>query len=146
MADPNTPQTTTPRDGTMPGATDQWDGTQRDMDRGAAPVPTNPAGTPRDADNTRENRNDGAEGNLTPIDQSQSSEHIRTTAEIRRAVMDDDSLSSNAKNCKIITDRNGLVTLRGVVDSRAEIMAIEAHAQRVVGETNVVNQLEIDVD
>jgi hyperosmotically inducible protein len=110
---------------------------------GVTPAPSAPV---RDADNTRTNRGDGSTQNLTPIDQSEASEHIKITAEIRRAVMNDSSLSSNAKNSKIITDRTGMVTLRGVVNSQAEKNAIASHARAVAGEANVVNQLVVDAD
>ncbi|TVQ81480.1 MAG: BON domain-containing protein [Phycisphaeraceae bacterium] len=102
--------------------------------------------TQRDADNTARNRGDGATQNLTPIAQSQSMEHIRLTADIRRAVLDDDRMSMNAQNCKIITSKDGVVTLRGVVNSTAERDAVEAHAARIAGEANVVNQLEVNYD
>lgn len=105
----------------------------------AAPKPVEP-------DNTANNRGDGSSQALTPIDQSQAAEHIKLTADIRKAVMSDDIMSMTAKNCKIITTSDGVVTLRGIVRSAAEKDAIEAHAIRIAGETNVVNQLEIKVN
>jgi hyperosmotically inducible protein len=104
------------------------------------------AQTRGDADNTARNRGDGESQNLTPIDQSQSMEHIKLTADIRRALMNDETMSMNAQNCKIITDSDGVVTLRGVVHSSAERDAIEAHARRVAVGAVVVNQLEIKRD
>jgi osmotically-inducible protein OsmY len=55
----------------------------------------------------------------------------------------DKAMSMNAQNCKIITDKSGVVTLRGVVDSQAEKDAIQAKAQAVAGVTRVDNQLEV---
>jgi hypothetical protein len=88
----------------------------------------------------------GGGDDLTAINQSNSSEHIDTTAEIRRAVMDDDALSTRAKNVTIITDGTGTVTLRGEVQSQAEKDAIVAKAHAVVGSERVVNQLVVAPD
>jgi hypothetical protein len=65
-------------------------------------------------DNTGKNVRDRDSNNLTPLDQSESESDRTITQEIRKAVMADDSLSTNAKNIKIITI-NGVVTLRGPV-------------------------------
>lgn len=94
-------------------------------------------------DNTARNEVDRSGNTQTPMDQSESSEDIRITAEIRRAIMDDDSMSMNAQNCKVITDETGVVTLRGVVDSPAERDMIEAKARAVAGVARVDNQLEV---
>lgn len=89
---------------------------------------------------------DLSEDNKTPIDQSESSEAIDVTAQIRRAIIDDDRMSVNAQNIKIITDESGLVTLRGVVESPAEMNAIDAIANSVDGVTEVDNQLEVNTN
>ena len=102
---------------------------------------TTPPTTPPAADNTERNRNDT---DPTPLDQGQSESDVRITAEIRRAIMDDSSMSVNAQNCKVIT-KNGLVTLRGPVASQAEKDAIAAKAKAVAGVTGVDNQLEVKV-
>ena len=52
-------------------------------------------------------------------------------------------MSMNAQNCKIITDKSGIVTLRGPVASQAEKDAIEAKAKTIAGVTSVVNELEV---
>ncbi|TVQ30958.1 MAG: BON domain-containing protein [Phycisphaeraceae bacterium] len=98
------------------------------------------------ADNTGRNYDDHDRDAMTPMNQSQSGEHVRTTADIRRAVMGDDMLSTGAKNCKIITDDQGRVWLRGVVYSRDEKDRIESIATRVAGANNVTNELEIKAD
>ncbi len=64
------------------------------------------------------------------------------TKKIRRAVMDDKSLSTYAHNVKIIT-RNGMVTLRGPVRTEEERAAIEAKAVEIAGKDHVTNQLTI---
>lgn len=80
----------------------------------------------------------------TAMDQSNSSEHIDITASIRRAVMDNDALSTGAKNATIVTDSTGTVTLRGNVQSQAERDAITATAAAVVGSERVVNRLVVN--
>jgi osmotically-inducible protein OsmY len=79
----------------------------------------------------------------TPMDQSESAVHIKITADIRREILDDKSMSTNAQNCKVITDSNGRVTLRGAVDTQAERDSIGAKASRIAGGTNVDNLLEV---
>lgn len=104
---------------------------------------TDASRTSTDADNTRRNEIDRKTDTKTPFDQSESSADIKVTAEIRRAIIDDDSMSVNAQNIKIMTDKAGVVTLRGVVHSQAEKSSIEAKAKAVAGVTRVDNQLEI---
>jgi len=79
----------------------------------------------------------------TPMDQSESPAQIAITAEIRKAIIAESGMSINAQNCKIITDKAGVVTLRGMVNSQAERDAVEAKAKAVSGVTRVDNQLEI---
>lgn len=102
-------------------------------------------GTPADTepDNTARNKVDRSGDTKTPFDQSETSSAIKITADIRRAIMDDDSMSVNAQNCKIMTDKSGMVTLRGVVASQAEKDAINAKAKAIAGVTQVDNQLEV---
>jgi hyperosmotically inducible protein len=93
-------------------------------------------------ENTERNVRDKSDTTLTPEDHSQDEGDIRITADIRQAITGDDSLSVNAHNVKIIT-RNGMVTLRGPVDSEAEKTKLQAIAQKVSGVSQVDNQLEI---
>ncbi len=126
-------------------------------ERESEPVPPTTPPTPttdrtgaadavRDADNTARNERDAEFNTRTPLDQSESSEHVRITAEIRKAIMDDDNLSVNAQNCKVITDASGTVTLRGVVESQAEKDAIHAKAAAIAGANNIANQLEVKLN
>lgn len=96
-----------------------------------------------DATNTGRNKRDRDEDAVTADDQSESRDDVETTAEIRRAITKDKALSVNAHNVKIIS-RDGTVTLRGPVDSEEEKSAIVAEAHRVAGDTNVVDELEIE--
>jgi osmotically-inducible protein OsmY len=93
-------------------------------------------------DNTGRNVRDRGGATLTAGDQSESKADRTLTQKIRKAVMADKSLSTTAKNVKIITI-NGVVTLRGPVKSPQEKGSIETKAQRLAGMTKVDNQLEI---
>jgi hyperosmotically inducible periplasmic protein len=95
-----------------------------------------------EADNTGKNQRDRSGETKTSGDQSNSSEDVNTTAAIRRAVVKEDSLSSMAKNVKIIT-ANGRVTLRGPVKSDAEKTKIAELAQAAAGNAKIDNQLEV---
>lgn len=94
------------------------------------------------ADNTGKNVRDRSDAAVTPFDQSENEADRTLTQRIRQAVVDDDSLSTNAKNVKIIS-QNGAVTLRGPVKNEEERKKVVAKAQQIAGEKNVDNQLEI---
>jgi osmotically-inducible protein OsmY len=96
----------------------------------------------RDVDNTGINKRDRAEEALTPGDQGTSPEDRDLTRRIRRAITQNDQLSTTAKNIKIIT-ADAKVTLRGPVNSEAERAQILALAQGAAGATTVDNQLEV---
>ena len=102
------------------------------------------ATTPSQAapDNTGRNVRDRGGDTVTPGDQSNKKADLQLTQQIRRAIMADKSLSTNAKNIKIIT-AHGLVTLRGPVNTPQEKATIEAKAQSLAGANNVESQLEI---
>ena len=93
-------------------------------------------------DNTGRNVRDRGGETKTPGDQSESEADRTITQNIREALTSDDSLSTNAKNVKIISN-NGVVTLRGPVNSEKEKADIEAKANQVAGVKNVDNQLEV---
>lgn len=93
------------------------------------------------ADNTDKNKRDRNESTLTPMDQSNDPADIKITAETRKMLIADDSLSANAKNVKIITI-SGEVTLRGPVASEAEKTAIAKHA-KMAGAKSVTNEIEV---
>ncbi len=111
--------------------------------RNASPTTQSTSATPSAPDNTARNKVDGSGSTTTPLDQSQSAADIKVTADIRRSIMDDKSMSTNAQNCKIVTDKSGMVTLRGVVNSQTEKDSIDAKAKAIAGSTKVDNQLEI---
>ena len=91
---------------------------------------------------TGKNKRDRSGSTATSGDQGGSEADRRVTQEIRKAVVDDDKLSTAAKNVKIITS-DGVVTLRGPVKSAQEKSEIASIAQRVKGVKRVDNQLEV---
>ncbi len=93
-------------------------------------------------DNTAKNERDRSGETMTPGDQSNSSEDLKITTSIRRAIMKDSSLSMIAKNIKIITV-NSEVTLRGPVKTAEEKIKIGQLAQTTVANVKIDNQLEL---
>ena len=98
-----------------------------------------------DPENTAKNQRDKDGTTLTASDQGGSEADRQITATIRKAIVDDDRLSLNAHNVKIITV-GGVVTLRGPVDTSAEKATVEAKAKAAAGVTRVDSQLETDTD
>lgn len=95
-----------------------------------------------DVDNTARNVRDRNFDTTTPGDQSESDIDRTITLKIRRAVMADGALSTDAKNIKIITI-NGIVTLRGVVNGDNERSAILSKVDSIDGVRRVENQIEV---
>ena len=93
------------------------------------------------ADNTGKNTRDRDDQSQTAMDQSNDPADIKLTADIRKMVVGDDSLSMMAKNVKIITI-DGVVTLRGPVETEKEKTAIENHTKHS-GAKKITNELEI---
>ena len=81
-----------------------------------------------DADDTGRNARDRAEDARTPIDQSNDERELELTRQIRQQIMEGD-FSTDAENVKVITDE-GVVTLRGAVESDGERNAIVEIARR----------------
>jgi hyperosmotically inducible periplasmic protein len=94
------------------------------------------------ATNTATNARDRDGKTATPQDQSNSGGDVELAARIRKALVADDSLSTNAKNVKIVTD-NGDVTLRGPVNDGHEREAVVRVAKQAAGARNVVDQLDV---
>jgi osmotically-inducible protein OsmY len=93
-------------------------------------------------DNTEKNQRDRSSDTQTSGNQSNNSQDIKITAAIRKAVVDDGSLSATAKNVKIIT-AGETVTLRGPVNTAQEKERIEQLAQSAAGSAKIDNQLEV---
>ena len=96
-----------------------------------------------DADNTARNERDRNAATQVPTDQAENEADRDISANVRKAVVGDDSLSINAQNIKIITS-NGNVTLRGPVKTSREKETIEAKAKQVTGVHSVTNLLEVE--
>jgi osmotically-inducible protein OsmY len=79
---------------------------------------------------------------LTPADQSNDKADIKLAAAVRRAVVNDKTLSMSAHNVKLIA-ANGVVTLRGPVASEDEKAKLEADVRGVPGVSRVDNQLDV---
>lgn len=101
----------------------------------------NRSGTNTKADNTGINVRDRSD-TLTPENQSENSADRTITQDVRKSLMNDDGLSTNAKNIKIITVYR-VVTLRGPVNSDAEKSRIEKKVKQVKGVERVDNQLDV---
>jgi hyperosmotically inducible periplasmic protein len=96
---------------------------------------------PRDRTNTGVNARDRESTAKTPLDQNENQADVKTTADIRKRVLDA-KLSVNARNVKIVA-QDGKVTLRGPVDSDDEKRKIDEIAKDVAGANSVDNQLEV---
>ncbi len=93
------------------------------------------------ADNTAKNQRD--ESAVPTADNAvEGKSDLDVTQKIRKAVMNDDSLSTTAHNCKIVV-QDGKVTLVGPVTSSTESTRVAQIAAGVVGDKNVINQLEV---
>jgi hyperosmotically inducible protein len=90
-------------------------------------------------DNTKNNKD---QTNPTADQQKMNPSDRAITQKIRKAVIEDKSLSTYAHNIKIIT-QDGKVTLRGPVRSEDEKNNLQAKAVAVAGDASVTNQLEI---
>lgn len=75
-------------------------------------------------------------------EQAENDQDRDITQKVRQALVNDDSLSTNAKNVKVSTN-DGAVTLQGKVDSDQEKETVAKRAKAVSGVRNVVNQLEV---
>jgi osmotically-inducible protein OsmY len=104
----------------------------------AALIATSGSMYTQEPDNTKRNK----DKQHTADDAKNNTSDVETMRQIRKAVVDDSSLSTYAHNVKIIA-RNGKVTLRGPVRSEAEKASVEAKAKAVAGDMNVTNQLTI---
>jgi len=93
-------------------------------------------------DNTGVNERDRNGANKTPIDQNENTTDVKITADIRMKIVNQEGMSIDARNVKIIT-QDGKVTLRGPVASEDEKATVEGFAKNVAGDGNVVSQLEV---
>ena len=93
-------------------------------------------------DNTGVNTRDRSSLAVTADQQSNAKTDIELTRNVRRALMDDHSISTAAHNVKIIS-ADGRVTLRGPVNTEREKVLIAKKAAAIAGRHHVSNQLEV---
>jgi hyperosmotically inducible periplasmic protein len=94
------------------------------------------------ADNTKVNTRDRAKGAVTADQQKDNAIDRDLTQKIRRALMQDKTLSSYAHNVKVVA-QGGQVTLKGPVRSTKEKQSVEAKAVEVAGAGHVTNQMSV---
>ena len=116
----------------------------RDRDEGTARAQQAPAGQKAAAprDNTAVNVRDRGGDTLTAQNQSENPADRTVTQDVRKAIVADDSLSTDAKNVKVITV-DGVVTLRGPVANEQERNKVAAKVNGIAGVKRVDNQLEV---
>jgi len=94
------------------------------------------------ADNTKVNTRDRTKGAVTADQQKENASDRELTRKIRRALMQDKTLSSYAHNVKIVA-QGGLVTLKGPVRTEDEKWTVETKAAEVAGAGHVTNQMSV---
>src|SRR5664279_4697415 len=94
------------------------------------------------ADNTKINQRDRSQKELTADQQGETKQDREITQKIRRAIVNDKSLSTYAHNVKIITV-GGMVTLKGPVRSEEEKKAVEEKAAQIAGNGNIKSEIGI---
>jgi len=94
------------------------------------------------ADNTGINKRDNESTEPTADQQKNNQSDVDLTAKVRRSIVSDKSLSTNAHNVKIIA-QNGVVTLKGPVHSEAEKSTVEQRASSIAGQSNVKNEIDV---
>jgi len=93
-------------------------------------------------DNTKVNQADRDKTTPTAGSAKNNTNDREIMQKIRKAVMDEKTLSTYAHNVKIIS-QDGKVTLRGPVRSEEEKKTIEQKATDVAGAGNVTNEITI---
>ncbi len=97
----------------------------------------------KEPDNSERNVRDRDGDKPTAIDQGNSKSDIEITSQIRKQIMDQENLSINAQNVKIIT-KDGRVTLRGPVKTAEEKRLIAELAIKATSVEKVDDQLEVE--
>ena len=94
-------------------------------------------------DNTGKNERDRNPSEATADQQKDNSADMDLARQIRKALVEDKSLSTYAHNIKVIA-QDGVVTLKGPVKTEQEKQSIEAKAAEVAGGADKVKS-EIEV-
>lgn len=93
-------------------------------------------------DNTSVNQRDREAAQPTADQQKENKSDRETASRIRRSIVKDKSLSTDAHNVKIIA-QGGTVTLRGPVRTEEEKAAVEKKAAEIAGTSNVKSEIEV---
>jgi hyperosmotically inducible protein len=93
-------------------------------------------------DNTKINQRDRNQSEPTADQQKENPNDRDLSQQIRRALVKDKSLSSNAHNVKVIA-QNGTVTLKGPVNSEQEKQAVESKAAQIAGADKVNSEIQV---
>jgi len=96
-------------------------------------------------DNTKVNQRDRNASEPTADQSKNNKSDVNLAKDVRRAIMDDKSLSTYAHNVKVIAE-HGQITLKGPVHTEEERKTIEAKAVEVAGAGKVTNQIEVKPD
>lgn len=97
---------------------------------------------PPNEDNTAVNARDRNSNEVTADNAKQNKEDVLLMQKIRRALIQNRKLSTYAHNIKIVA-QNGVITLKGPVNSQDEIHTIVATATEIAGGSNVRDQLSV---
>jgi hyperosmotically inducible periplasmic protein len=95
-------------------------------------------------DNTAQNYGDARKESPTPQVQSEKKSDIAKVQSIRKALVNDKSLSTSAKNVKVVVI-DGTVTLRGVVDSATEKAKVASAAKQYADDSKILDELEVNI-
>ena len=94
-------------------------------------------------DNTKVNKQDRDANQPTADQQKNNASDLDLTKNIRRSIIEDKSLSTDAHNVKVIS-QDGTVTLKGPVKSEAEKSSIVSKAASLAGGADkVVDQMSV---
>ncbi len=99
-------------------------------------------GNNADSDNTERNKVHNGKNAVSADEQSNDKSDVEITRKIRQSIVKDESMSTYAKNVKIITVK-GSVVLKGPVHSNGEKLKIEEAAATVAGKDRVVSEIEV---
>ncbi len=93
-------------------------------------------------DSTSANKQDNNQSGMTADQQKETPADRELAQKIRKAITGDKSLSAYAHNVKVIV-RDGVVTLKGPVQSEDEKQSVAAKAADVAGADKVQNELTV---
>ncbi len=88
------------------------------------------------------NQRDQSQTEPTADRQKENPADRQLAQQIRRALVKDKSLSSNAHNVKVIA-QDGMVTLKGPVNSESEKQTVEAKAAQIAGSDKVTSDIQV---